>query len=207
MGLTTTQLTRLRPYADESSLERLGGHQIDWSAVTLTDADTTKYVKAGTVVGRTAAGLLQPRAYSAAPTSIAVSSNVATVTLADHGYSVGETVIISGADQSYVNGTFTVASVPTDDTFTYATTGADVTATGTIAMNRPAVGLIETDAVQNAAADSKTGYSVLVGGVVYETLLPDATGTPKELPAAYKTELASAGCTFKYAPYTDSRAS
>ncbi|NCC94511.1 MAG: hypothetical protein EOM10_14745, partial [Opitutae bacterium] len=34
MALTTTSLTRLRPYADEASLERAGGHLIDWDAVT-----------------------------------------------------------------------------------------------------------------------------------------------------------------------------
>jgi hypothetical protein len=44
------------------------------------------------------------------------------------------------------------------------------------------------------------GYGTWVGGVVYENLLPDATGTTpaKNLPAGMKTSLASAGCTFVY---------
>jgi hypothetical protein len=45
-----------------------------------------------------------------------------------------------------------------------------------------------------------------IGGL-YENLLPDATGTPKVLPAQYKTELTAAGCTFKFHQYADSRAS
>jgi hypothetical protein len=207
MALTTRTVATMRYVVDESSLERAGGHQIDWTSVTNTDADGTKYIKAGTVVGSTSAGLLQPRAFSVAPTSIVVSSNVATVTLADHGFSAGEYVTISGANESYVNGTFEIASVPDADTFTYATTGADATASGTITMSRRAIGILETDATQNAPAASLSGYGLLVGGVLYETLLPDATGSPLALPAAYKSELAAAGCTFKYTSYADSRAS
>jgi hypothetical protein len=207
MGLTTRTVATMRYVVDETSLERAGGHLIDWDSVTNTNADGTKHVEAGTVVSRTSAGLLQPRAFSVAPTSIVVSSNVATVTLVGHGFSAGEYVTISGANESYVNGTFEIASVPDADTFTYATTGADATATGTIAMSRRAVGILETDATQNAPAASLSGYGLLVGGVLYETLLPDATGSPLALPAAYKTELTAAGCTFKYVVYADSRAS
>jgi hypothetical protein len=206
MGLTTTNLSRVRPYADEASLERAGGHQIDWTAVSLVDADSKKYVKAGTVMGKTAAGLLVPRGTTQTIT-VAVTSNVATATLVGHGYSVGDVLIISGASLAYANGTKTVATVADADTFTYAATGANGTATGTIVASRTAIGLLETDAVQNGHADSLSGYSLLVGGVVYETLLPDATGTPPVLAAATKAELTAAGCSFKYVAYADSRAS
>ena len=51
----------------------------------------------------------------------ATGSNFAQgTTSAAHGLSVGNTIIISGATQSPYNGTFTVASVPTATTFTYA---------------------------------------------------------------------------------------
>lgn len=206
MGLTTVHLTRVRPYADEKSLERAGGHQIDWAKVLLTDDDGNKYVRGGTVMGRTAAGLLVPRATTTTLT-VVVASNVATATATAHGFSVGDTIIVSGANLSYVNGTKVIVSVPTANTFTFAATGADATATGTIVASRTSIGLIETDAVQNGHADSLSGYSLLVGGVLIETLLPDATGTPKVLPSAYKTELTAAGCTFKYTAYADSRAS
>jgi hypothetical protein len=196
----------VRPYLDEESLERAGGHQIDWTTVTLADADSKKYLKAGTVVGKTAAGLLVPRGATQTIT-VVVTSNVATATLVGHGHSVGDVLIISGANLAYVNGTKTIASVPDADTFTFVATGANGTATGTIVASRTAIGILETDAVYASHSDSLSGYSLLVGGVLYETLLPDATGTPKMLPAAYKTELDAAGCTFKYQTYADSRVS
>lgn len=65
--------------------------------------------------------------------AIARTGDVATVTLTSHGIKTGERITISGADQAAYNGTFVVTSTPTDDTFTYAVTGAPATpATGTI---------------------------------------------------------------------------
>lgn len=56
-----------------------------------------------------------------------------------------------------------------------------------------AVGILETDADQDSKTDSLSGYGLILGGVLYENMLPDATGAPKVLPAAYKTELQTAG--------------
>jgi hypothetical protein len=61
-------------------------------------------------------------------------------------------------------------------------------------VNRPGseacAGFLETTAIENEPGHSKSGYSVIVGGVLYEPLLPDATAG--KIPAAYKTELAAA---------------
>jgi hypothetical protein len=294
MGLTTTKLSRVRPYLDEASLERAGGHQIDWSAVTLTDANGKKYLKAGTVMGVTAAGLMAPRGKTIAISALAVAGTTATATSAAHGLAVGDRVTISGATPAWLNAAYTVATVADENTFTVTVTptastgdaravtltiatdlvglaahgliagnmvefeeivtttglaagtnyyviaagltadafsvsttatgaavnlatgdgtalvrqvaGGTYAATGTIVASRSAAGILETDAVYAGHSDSLSGYSLLVGGVLLETLLPDASGTPKVLPAAYKSELAAAGCTFKYAAYADSRA-
>ena len=60
------------------------------------------------------------------------ASNVVTVTTrAEHGYAVGQKIVVSGAmggGGTSFNGSFTVASVPNDFTFTYAQTGAGATA-------------------------------------------------------------------------------
>ena len=202
MALTTTALTRLRPYADESSLERAGGQLINWAAITAVNG--LKQIRAGTVVGRKA-GKALPCGTSVTLTSVVVATNVATATLVAHGFAVGDVIIVAGANLAYVNGSKTVATVPTPDTFTFVATGSDATATGTITARVTAIGILETDATEGAGAESLSGYSLLVGGVVYESLLPDATSSPKVLPAAYKTELASAGCTFKYVAYADNR--
>ena len=95
----------------------------------------------------------------------------------------------------------------TADTFTYVATGSNATATGTITASFQAVGMLETNAAQNAASHALSGYSLLVGGVFYENLCPDAAGDPKVIPAQYKSELVANGCSIKFAfPYADSRA-
>lgn len=64
--------------------------------------------------------------------SITRSSAVATLTTgAAHGFEVGDQIKIAGATQTEYNGTFTVASVPTATTLTYAVSGTpDTPATG-----------------------------------------------------------------------------
>jgi hypothetical protein len=205
MALTSYSLTRARAIVDESSLERLPGAQIDWASVTA-DADGAKRVKAGTVVSRMASGKVQPRSFSQSITSVVVTSNVATATKVAHGYSVGEQVYISGGSLAYANGLVTVATVPTADTFTYAAVGANATATGTIIASRAATEILETDATDLNLAESYSGYGSLIGGVLYVNLLPDATGTPKVLPAQYVTELKNANCTFKFVQYANTQA-
>ena len=57
----------------------------------------------------------------------ALTSNVATLTTAAaHGFEVNDTVVIAGVDATF-NGTYTVASVPSTTTFTYAKTASNVT--------------------------------------------------------------------------------
>lgn len=57
----------------------------------------------------------------------ALTSNVATLTTsAAHGFDVGDTVAITGVDATF-NGTYTIASVPSTTTFTYAKTASNVT--------------------------------------------------------------------------------
>lgn len=206
MPLTTYSFSRARAIADESSLERTPGAQIDWSVITA-DADGAKRVKAGAVVSRMASGKVQPRAYAQSITSVVVTSNVATATKVAHGYSVGEQVYVSGGSLAYANGLVTVATVPTADTFTYAATGANATATGTIVASRAATEILETDATDLNLAESYSGYGSIVAGVLYANLLPDSAGTPKVLPAQYVTELKNANCTFKFVQYADTRAS
>ena len=56
----------------------------------------------------------------------ALTSNVATLTTsAAHTYLVGDVVVVTGVDSTF-NGTYSVASVPTSTTFTYAKTATNV---------------------------------------------------------------------------------
>jgi hypothetical protein len=80
--------------------------------------------------------------------------------------------------------------------------------------NRPGsennIGFLETDAIEGEISAAKTGYGLIIGGVLFENLLPDATGgTTGTLPDAYKTELVNAtnpkATGFAFEQYADNR--
>jgi len=68
--------------------------------------------------------------------NVALTSNVATITAVAHGLTVGQVVTIAGLTTTALNGTYTVVSTPTVDTFTFAKTNANISSSadsGTIA--------------------------------------------------------------------------
>ncbi len=133
MPRTTTVVSRPGFILDYESIDRMDGRQIDWAAVTNTDAEGRKFLPAGTPVGTLAgAGKLRPR----------------------------------------------------------------------VVTTNPAIGLLETNAYENTRSASQSGYGVIVGGVIYENLLPVA------LDAATRTELntANVGTGFSFQTYGDTRA-
>ena len=59
------------------------------------------------------------------------TSNVATITTAEaHSYPVGMSVLIAGVSAASFDGTFTITSVPTSTTFTYANAGGNTSSSG-----------------------------------------------------------------------------
>src|SRR5688572_28752663 len=58
-----------------------------------------------------------------------------------------------------------------------------------VVTTNPAIGIMETTAVQGEAQAALSGYGIIIGGHLFENLLPDASGSPKTLAAAVKTEL------------------
>jgi hypothetical protein len=76
-----------------------------------------------------------------------------------------------------------------------------------VVTTNPAVGLLEGDAIEDDLVHSISGYGLMVGGTVYENLLPDATGgPPATLAAGIKTEL-QANCPrgWQFEVYQDTR--
>lgn len=66
-----------------------------------------------------------------APSGAIRSSNIVTIqTTTPHGFLAGQTVTISGVDNTPFNGTFTIASTPTATTFTYPQLGLNVSSGG-----------------------------------------------------------------------------
>lgn len=72
-----------------------------------------------------------------------------------------------------------------------------------VAGTNPATCLLATAAVENSRNDARSGYGVALGGVFYENNMPDATGSPRALPAAIKNELAAAGTGFAWRRWQD----
>jgi type IV pilus assembly protein PilY1 len=65
-----------------------------------------------------------------AGTASGTAQSRVTATVAGHGYSVGQNVTIAGATGAQYNGTFTISTVPTTDTFTYLITDGPTTPGG-----------------------------------------------------------------------------
>jgi hypothetical protein len=68
-----------------------------------------------------------------------------------------------------------------------------------------AMALLETTAIEGEPSQAKTGFGMIVGGVIYENLLPDASGGT--ISSTYKTELQTAGVGtgFAWQQYADNR--
>ena len=101
-------------------------------------------------------------------------SNVTTVTTStDHGYSVGQQVKISGViggGTATFNGTFTIASTPSEDTFTYANTGANAEGDNwrtitSIALKSKSKQLVQIQITSGANHGLSSGDTVEIRGV------------------------------------------
>jgi len=68
------------------------------------------------------------------------------------------------------------------------------------------IGLLASQATEDDQSAALTGYGLIVGGVIYENLLPDAAGTTI-ISSTYKSEMGSAGITtgFSWKQYADDR--
>lgn len=75
-----------------------------------------------------------------------------------------------------------------------------------VVTTNPAVGIMETTAVEGDPVAAASGYGIIIGGHLYENLLPDASGgPPKTLAAAIKTELRANGFAWSFEVYGDNR--
>jgi hypothetical protein len=123
----------------------------------------------------------------------ALTSNVATLTTSSaHGFAVGMEITVSGVDATF-NGTYTIASVPTTTTFTYAKTASNVTsqaATGSV------YSWVQHFVDYNAGTDDKV-YAVCDDGVTAYWITNVTAGGSTKLTMYKKalTEYASVAAT------------
>lgn len=126
-------------------------------------------------------------------------TNLGTFVVEDpNGKVIGEGVVGTAFSNQIA---FTIADGATDfvagDSFNITVTQTD---------GSKCAGLIYSDATQGSLTDASTGYGMVVGGYVFENLLPEATGSPKVITAAQKAALALCGPGFVYEQYEDTRA-
>jgi hypothetical protein len=214
MGRTTYQPGRSGFILDAQSADRLTGRQINWALVGEDRRQTPGQI---VVVGAAGAAI---SATSVPVIALARALNSGTVL--DFGGGKFARVTANAAAGATA---ITVAAIPTAlvsaDQAVVAGSGAKFLPAGTVVgtlldgpgkasprilTTNPAIGILETNATDDPkSSDSSTGYGILVGGVIFENLLPEASGSPKVLASAVKTELAAAGTGFAFQQYADSR--
>ena len=215
MDRTTGKILSRPGFAvDHGSIDKNSGRIIDFAAVSsnfLNASTNKKEIEAGRAVSERGDGSIVPRT-DTEQSGLALSDDGAgtvTATQADHGYKTGDMVTIEGAAEARFNGTFSVTRVDAD-TFTYSIPDGDSTAgnaTGTVTSYIKAVGFLVATSTQDADQDAKSGVGVVIGGVVYENLLPDAQDNGGSLPQGIKDDLAATSKGFVYETYEDTRTS
>ena len=101
---------------------------IKWTKPTFTGATTTNTYNGVLMLDEYDVDKILPR-ITVSITNKALTSNVATLTTsAAHGLAVGMIITISGVDATF-NGDYTITTVPSATTFTYAKTATNVTST------------------------------------------------------------------------------
>jgi len=200
MGRTTRDVSRPGFVADPNSISRNTGRTVDWPDLPASreNDDGDLELTAGLAVSFTPNGLI-PRADTEFALTNLTTDGTGTATATtdgDHNYEVGDTVTVTGT--SNYDGTYEVTAVPSSNEFSYDL-GADPADEGSGTSFIEAKGLLASNAEENSRVDSLSGYGVIVGGVIYETLLPES------LTAAVKSELQDHSTGFAFETYEDTR--
>lgn len=216
---TTYQVSSPAFIADPHSIDRLGGgRQIDWSFVG-EERRTTPGTPAVVVVVGAAGAAGGAVSVPVAALSAAIPSGT---TLDFGGAKFARLTAPAAAGAVALTVTALVTALVNGDTATYAGTkgsGTKMLKAGTVlgdtlggtgkmsprvVTTNPAKGILETNAFEESETNASTGYGIIAGGVLFETLLPDAVAGV--LAAGIKTELAANTKGFLFLPYSDSRA-
>lgn len=216
-GRVTTHLSTPPFVADPHSIVRNTGRQIDWDNIDDSYRETDAEVE---TIALSASAAVDATTIAVDALPVRLPDN----TLLDFG---GKKVArVNGAAEAGAT-SVTVDAIPTaladTDAATFTVVAAKGpkilpagTVVGTLAgggklrprvvTTNPAIGILEAGAREDDRSASLSGYGVIIGGHLYENMLPDATGgPPKTLASQIKTELNAAGTGFSFETYADSR--
>ena len=200
MSRTRSVLSTPGFVADPNSLRHDTGRQIDWDAV------SDKFRLGAVAVTLTAGAAQGAVSITVAALSGAVAPGAVLRFSADEFATVGPAGAAAGATAVPVEAL--VNALETGDTAYTGGSGAKHLPAGTIvalpaggkavpAVDNTAKGVLisaadePTGSARGVRTDALTGYGVLIGGHLYENLLPDADSGTGQIPAAAKTALGS----------------
>lgn len=205
MGWNTTYNSNPSFVADWNSIDRGQGRQIDWTKVPDTyKAGTTYTITTG---GAAAAAVALP--VTALPVALPVG---AVLRFGTGEYArltapaaVGATSLAVEALEAAIEAADTapfVVSLSNHKVIPAGTVMAFLSGTKMVPRavqpgSEGSWGLLMSTAEENSKSDSLSGHGVIVGGVIYENLLPETI-------TSYKTELETNGMTWLWLTYSDS---
>lgn len=197
--------------ADPESIDRNTGRQIDWSKVPESYKSGTRYtITAPSGAAGGATSITVTATLVALPTGTVLDwTGAGEITTLSAAAAVGATSLsVVALDAAIESGdTATVLVSYSQEKVIPAGTVMCELSTGYVVprADRPgseaAIGLLMSTATEAAFtpnSDSLSGYGIIVGGVIYETLLPETI-------TSYKTELETNGTSWVWATYSDSR--
>lgn len=199
-------VSRLGFVVDPNSIVKNFGRKINWDGVVDVDAKGNKQIIGGAFVSQKGGGVVPRKDAEVAITALTEDgAGTATATAAGHGYQVGDKITITGAAVADYNGDWVVASVPTDDTFTFdGVTGTPADDNGGATSISKAIGILYEGINEAERERNLAGQAILIGGVIYENLLPDSGDSDFD---SFKSEANSAGNGFTWETYSDNRVS
>jgi hypothetical protein len=145
---------------------------------------------------------------AATPTLTGVQAGVYRVTFIEPASNLG-TFVVEGPNGIVVGEGVVGTAFATQIAFTVAdgstdfVSGDEINVTIAQTDGSTCAGLIITSATEGSLTDAATGYGMLIGGVVFENLLPDAVASV--ITAAQKAALIGVGQGFTFETYSDTR--
>lgn len=197
--------------ADPESIDRNTGRQIDWSKVPNTYRTGTNYTITapdGAAIGATS--ITVTATLVALPTGTVLDwTGTGEVTTTSAAAALGATSLsvvaldaaVESGDTATVNVSYSQEKVIPAGTVMCELSGSLIVPRAARPGSEAAIGILwstATEAAFTPNSDALTGYGIIVGGVIYETLLPETI-------TSYKTELETNGTSWVWATYADTR--
>ena len=212
MGWRTTVYGSMPNFvADPESIDRNTGRQVDWSYVPDTYKAGTSYtITAQATANAAATSITVTATLAAMPTGTVLNFSTAGrfATLTAPAAAGATTLTVEALDAAVGSGytapylvSYSQEKVIPAGTIMCELSSGKIVPRAARPGSETAIGILwstATEARFEPNSDSLSGYGIIIGGVIYETLLPETI-------TSYKTELETNGTSWVWETYSDSR--